>query len=330
VTGEVGGSMLGYPFDQYQRYQVTSDLLGLLEVPDGARIVDVGGAPGPAEAFLGRFDVTVLDLDDRRAGRYVRASGAALPFADGAFAAVVTHDTLEHVPRAERAPFLAEARRVSDDLVVLCAPFDDPLVRLAEDALGEFVTQRLGGFPTLEEHGEHGLPDLAATRGALGADGWSTATLPSGYLPRWLVGMVVHHELLATGVPQLDRMHAYYNATVSPYDCREPAYRHVVLASRRRSAEELEAATKALRTDADGAEASAALQALAGALAAQRVGGLYRLPGIELERRIAQLERDLSERDGRIATLETELEKIRSVASLAVTTYRRIRRAGTS
>ena len=123
---------------------------------------------------------------------------------------------------------------------------------LAEAALHEFVLQRFGGpFPTLEEHAEHGLPELDETVALLGTGGWSTATLPSGYLPRWLAGMLLHHEFLAMGMPELPSLHAFYNATVSPSDCRAPSYRHVVVAARELSPERLVAAVDSLRTDVD-------------------------------------------------------------------------------
>ena len=54
------------------------------------------------------------------------------------------------------------------------------------------------------------------------------------------MGMLVHHELLATGLPHLGKLHAYYNTVVSPLDCREPAYRHVIVSARHRPIAEVE------------------------------------------------------------------------------------------
>ena len=208
--------LLELPFDQYQRYRVAADLVGLLEVPEGRPVVDVGGAPGFVESFLPDREAVVVDVEGKHPGRFVIADGARLPFSDRTFAVGLALDTLEHVPgRAHRPAFLAELRRVSD-VVILSAPFADESVALAEAALHEFVLQRFGGpFPTLEEHAEHGLPELDETVAALGTEGWATASLPSGYLPRWLAGMLLHHEFLAMGMPELPSLHAFYNATVS-------------------------------------------------------------------------------------------------------------------
>jgi hypothetical protein len=212
---------LELPFDQYQRYQVTAELMERFAVPAGALVLEVGGGPGPLEDFLPGYEVFVSDITGAHLGRFLLADGAALPFADQAFAAVVTLDTLEHVPPQYRTPFLAELLRVSADLVVLSAPFASKELEIAEDALNEFIRARFqGDFPTLDEHADNGLPELDPTVAALSESGFSTATLPSGYLPRWLMGMLVHHELLATGLPHLGKLHAYYNAVVSPQrDC---------------------------------------------------------------------------------------------------------------
>ena len=53
--------------------------------------------------------------------RAVRGDAVPLPFADGAFDRVFTANFYGHLLAAERAPFLAEARRVAPSLVVLDA-----------------------------------------------------------------------------------------------------------------------------------------------------------------------------------------------------------------
>ncbi|HUQ40259.1 MAG TPA: class I SAM-dependent methyltransferase [Acidimicrobiales bacterium] len=306
--------LLELPFDQYQRYQVTAELLGRLGVGAGATVLEVGGAPGPLEGFLPDHEVFVVDLNGKREGRYAMADGARLPFADDTFDVVVTLDTLEHVPAADRDAFLREAKRVSTDLIVLSAPFGDPALELAEDAVNAFVRQRFGGdFPTLDEHRDHGLPVLDETVERVANDGWNTAVLPSGYLPRWLLGMIFHHELLATGVPSLGALHAYYNRTVSPLDCRAPSYRHVILASRSRPAAELEAAVDGLRSDGGEDAAIVALGAIASAVLAQRLDGRPERAVQELatlERAIADVERQVVDRDAHIVELRHTIDRL--------------------
>ncbi len=168
---------------------------------------------------------------------------------------MITLDTLEHVFTADRPSFLSELRRVSEDLVIVTAPFDAPGVKEAEEALREFAGVRfnrnIATYQWLLEHLEQGLPDLDATVGSFDDAGWSVVTLPSGYLPRWLAGMLLDHELLASGVEGREVLHALYNRTVSPLDCREPSYRHVVVASRTRSSAELSRVVESLRSPDD-------------------------------------------------------------------------------
>jgi len=264
--------LLHLPFDQYQRYATASELLRQLDVAPGARVLEVGAAPGPLERFLPDMELFFTDRYGEHSGRYVVADGARLPFADETFDAVITLDTLEHVPAADRESFLAQCSRVSRDLVVLSAPHASPYVDLAEDALHSFVKARFGtSFPFLEEHREHGLPEVEDTLACLGAGSFSSVRMPSGYLPRWTLAMLVHHELLATGLRELPEIHAYYNATVSPADARDPAYRQVVLASRTRPAEELQRAVDHVTTQGSEPAAEAALVAIGGAVLGRRL-----------------------------------------------------------
>jgi hypothetical protein len=224
------------------------------------------------------------------------------------------------VPTSVRASFLAEARRVSTGAVVLSAPFDTPGVAAAERALLEFISRRLSpDFPTavwLQEHVDWGLPKLDATLAALSGGEWSSAALPSGYLPRWLGSMVVDHELLATGLPDLDALHAYYNEYVSPADARTPSYRHIVASSCRLTPEELRSRVDSLRSAPDDpAEATSALSAMAGALLQHRLGGPFASGEVEalreqvssLQQVVADREAHLVEQRSRIAELEEQL-----------------------
>lgn len=331
--------LLRLPFDQYQRYRSAVDVLSDLGVE--GPILEVGGAPGFLEDFLPGRDIIVTDITGKHAGRYVMADGSRLPFPDGTFAATVSLDVLEHVPPDRRAPLLAEARRVSSDVVVLCAPFRDAEVELAEGALHAFVKHRFGTvFTTLQEHHDNGLPDLAETVERLGGDGWATASLPSGYLPRWLVIMLVHHELAAVGMPELPELHAWYNATVSPLDFRSPSYRHVIVAARQRPVAEIEAAVGRLAAGGNEEAGRAVLGAIASAVLSNRLQTLStdvekerlrayvadlegqreamraEMAAIErsrshFEAKAADLERQVADRDGHIVELRLIVDQLR-------------------
>jgi SAM-dependent methyltransferase len=317
MTQEVDPRLLRLPFDQYQRYRIATDLISELSVGAGERVLDVGGGPGVVEQFLPRHETFIVDLEGPFHGRFVQASGAQLPFPSRAFGAVVALDTLEHVPPSDRGEFLHELARVAD-VVVVSAPFASEEVRLAESALDEFVTQRFGGFATLEEHAEHGLPELDASAQALSCEGLAVALLPSGFLPRWLIGMLVHHELLATGVTEVSELHAYYNATVSPLDCREPSYRHVIVAARGVSADELATIVGAHRSDGDSAEGRALLNSVVATVFAQRVSGVLRSAEMtQLQQELvatheknAILERVVADRDARLTAADQERDRL--------------------
>ena len=318
MSDEQDRALLKLPFDQYQRYRIAADLVVELGVGAGRTVLDVGGGPGLIEQFLPAHETFVLDVAGPFHGRFVLGSGAELPFPARAFGAAVALDTLEHVPPGARAAFLHELVRVAD-VVVVSAPFAGDEVELAEAALSEFVTQRFGGFATLEEHAEHGLPDLEASERELRSDGVAVATLPSGYLPRWLAGMVLHHELLATGVTELSDLHAYYNATVSPLDCREPSYRQVLVAARGVTPDRLREVVDGHRSGADTAESRALLGSIVATVMAQRTAGVLRSSELrELEGQLAQaqqdiegLKRSVADREAHLTAARLEQERLR-------------------
>ncbi len=96
-----------------------------LDVPPGARVLDLGGGPGWVSELLARLGLRPVTLDlspsllalgkERfvRAGlasRLVRGDMTALPFPDASFDAALVIDALHHVP--DVAATLGEARRV--------------------------------------------------------------------------------------------------------------------------------------------------------------------------------------------------------------------------
>jgi SAM-dependent methyltransferase len=96
---------------------------------DPARVLDVACGTGFVTRHL-RGAVTGLDQSASMVaiaaerlpeGRAVRGDAVPLAFADGAFDRVFTANFYGHLVAGERAPFLAEARRVAPSLVVLDA-----------------------------------------------------------------------------------------------------------------------------------------------------------------------------------------------------------------
>ena len=233
-VGSLPDELLALPFDQYQRYRLIADVVERLVPPDAGAILDVGGWPGTLRRFLPGRRIIVADLQGRMPGM-VLASGAALPFREGQFVAVVSSDTFEHVPPAQREQFLGELGRVARDTVVLGAPFDSPQVHAAEAVLREVIRAK---YPTsygfIEEHHEYGLPDLVATRRSLAGQGFAEVALPNGYLRHWLPMLSLYFALQWRSPVEaiFERLNAYYNLTYYPDDNREPSYRHTIVATR--------------------------------------------------------------------------------------------------
>ena len=145
------------PYDLYERHAVVSRLLRqkLGEAQSDARLLDVGGRSELLARFL-PYQIVSVNPDGTGA---VLGSGLSLPFADNAFEAVMSIDTLEHIPPADRLPFLRECVRVARRYVVVAAPFGTPAHMALEASLNALYTA-VTGHPHryLNEHVQNGLP----------------------------------------------------------------------------------------------------------------------------------------------------------------------------
>jgi hypothetical protein len=114
----------------------------------------------------------------------LRSEPGPFPFADRSFDTVLSIDTLEHVPRPDRAGFVEELVRIAARRVVLACPSNE--ASLLDRMLGQMYAQR--GVPApdwLQEHDEHVLPTRAEIEGMIAACEGITATplpMPNGFL----------------------------------------------------------------------------------------------------------------------------------------------------
>jgi demethylmenaquinone methyltransferase/2-methoxy-6-polyprenyl-1,4-benzoquinol methylase len=117
-------------FAERERPGWGEEVAGLVELVaelPPARTLDVACGSGFLTRHLAGY---VVGIDQSRAmvaitqsrlphGLALSADALALPFADGAFERVFTGHFYGHLPPAERATFLAEARRVAGELIVV-------------------------------------------------------------------------------------------------------------------------------------------------------------------------------------------------------------------
>jgi SAM-dependent methyltransferase len=103
------------------------ELVAVLAALSPARVLDVACGTGFLTRHL-RGDVVGLDQSPRMVeiagGRIpdaevIEGDAVPLPFADGAFDRVLTSHFYGHLQPGEREPFVAEARRVAGELVVV-------------------------------------------------------------------------------------------------------------------------------------------------------------------------------------------------------------------
>ena len=229
---------LELPFDQYQRYKMVEELVGLIRQGRRLRILDVGGHPGLIRDFLPEDDTFILDVLPPEALNCAQGDGARLPFKNDSFDLVVSIDTLEHIPSDWRLGFLEEQLRASRDYVLLAAPFEDENISLAEQIVNEFFIKKIGhSNDSLEEHFANGLPRLSETLSFFDDSGVQHLEIPNGYLYSWLVMMMAlpAAQALPNSEELVAMINRFYNQNLYVSDNRPPCYRTVILASKQHS-----------------------------------------------------------------------------------------------
>jgi GT2 family glycosyltransferase/glycosyltransferase involved in cell wall biosynthesis len=225
-------------FDQHSRYQSLAAAVRAV-LPDGGTVLDVGsGRLGLLRRYLPGHRVTCVDpllagtSEDGLLGVDFRSAG----FAAGAFDLVCSVDVLEHVPAAERGDFLDAMLRIARRAVVVSAPFEDAGEAAETDARVDAAYRHKHGrgYPWLDEHHAHGLPNLAATQRQFEAAGLEVVRFGNGHAP-WLRDLLGLHVTLldeAEHLPLLERIGARFAERLAAFDHLPPVYRQVLIACR--------------------------------------------------------------------------------------------------
>jgi Methyltransferase domain len=128
----------------------------------GGSLLEVGsGSVGLGEFWAGPFvgcDVMFPSTPIRNMFA-VRCSGYQLPFADGAFDAVVVSDVMEHIPPPLRKQVVAEALRVSRKMAVFGYPCGQAAFELDKKLFLEYQSRKLPPPVWLEEHMLNPFPE---------------------------------------------------------------------------------------------------------------------------------------------------------------------------
>lgn len=140
--------------DTWERHLVVAELAGAPRT-----VIDVGGLPGQLAGFLPGASVVAVNIAPPAD---LVVEPGELPFRDRSIDVVTSLDALEHVPRDERAGFVAELVRVAGKRLVLCCPLGTPEHAAAEAEIQAWHRKLTGtDHPWLAEHLERGLPTAA-------------------------------------------------------------------------------------------------------------------------------------------------------------------------
>lgn len=224
-------------FDMYSRYGHVSELRRSLH-GGPLRILDVGDPFGTISQLFAEdltFSLDLYSMESARtaAHRHLIGSGYELPFPDGAFDLVASHDTFEHLEQDRRLDFVAELLRVSKGPVLVVAPFFDPRTARCESLVNAYFAARTGEtVGALDEHAHFGLPDVDEVTAWARQQSLECRVFGDGWLYHWIAFYHLKAHLTAQGrIEQMGRLHGAVNVDESlrDVDRRPPHYRRSVL-----------------------------------------------------------------------------------------------------
>ena len=155
-----------------------------------AKILDVGGRNGKLDLFLDTEDeLRLLDIRSGKEKNLLVGDATDMKnFSDGSFDFVVSGDVFEHIPSEKREKFIRECLRVSKEMIILAAPFDEPGVAESEKIANEFFKKIIGtDHEWLREHINNGLPKKEELEDLISQIGYKFSVVKSNNLKNWLL-----------------------------------------------------------------------------------------------------------------------------------------------
>lgn len=129
------------------------------------KVLEVGSGSLGLTPYSGDFSLTGLDQSfeqDNPGMKQVSGSALTLPFEDRSFDAVISVDSLEHIPPGEREAAVTELIRTAYGLAVIAVP-----TGTAAEAQDRFLSERYRqvrgeDYPFFQDHLTNGLPGADA------------------------------------------------------------------------------------------------------------------------------------------------------------------------
>jgi hypothetical protein len=198
-------------YDSYERHKAVDILLGKASCN---LILDVGGLAGSLANFV-RAQVIALNVDTSGDVEY---GGKSLPFGSRTFDAVVSLDTLEHLPQEFRKRFVVECTRVARRFVLIAAPLGTSAHLAYEDRLDRLYYEVCGTFNRwLHEHVIYGLPtevELIELKQSVSDQGFSVKMLYAGDY-EWQCRNFERSLLLRQSCRPLRKLSGLFNLVIS-------------------------------------------------------------------------------------------------------------------
>lgn len=225
------------------RYILQASILEAYQLHQGIKklkVLDVGGSGSIIAQFID-VDLTIIDVlpNIEKAPNYIQGSALAMPFADNQFDAIISCDVLEHIPKDDRATFLKESARVTNDLVIVAAPYNLKGVRDAEILANNYYKKMTGeDHRWLLEHLQDELPNLQNAHQVLEKAGLHTAHFSHTSLDNWqlvtragflLTQQAKHPEFTEV----IEEFNQYYLKAIMPHDFSVNGYRSFLIASKK-------------------------------------------------------------------------------------------------
>ncbi|HSX06263.1 MAG TPA: class I SAM-dependent methyltransferase [Candidatus Saccharimonadia bacterium] len=229
-----------YPFDHVTRYRIIAEIIVRYEKYMGHKprnILDVGGLGSFLDQIID-VPITILDSEADNSGNEQQGDGSHMTtIADGSYDIVITSDTLEHIPRSDRKLFIKELFRVSNDLVILCAPFGDHGAAKKE-TLVQRVYSSLFNHPHrwLQEHDDLRIPTETETLPEIEKYAKSVAMVRHNDVVLWadlMTAALLAHDI---GVSEISKaalkLNKFYNNELMFKDFTDKNYRTFFVASK--------------------------------------------------------------------------------------------------